>query len=62
MALPLESSEITALEARTEGWIAGLHLAALSMQGRDDLAGFIKSFTGSSRYVIDYLPATPYSE
>jgi len=62
MALPLESSEITALEARTEGWIAGLHLAALSMQGRDDLAGFIKSFTGSSRYVIDHLPATPYAE
>lgn len=55
MALPLEPSEVAALEARTEGWIAGLHLAALSMQGRDDPAGFIKSFTGSSRYVIDYL-------
>lgn len=55
MALSLESTEIAALEARTEGWIAGLHLAALSMQGRDDLADFIKSFTGSSRYVIDYL-------
>ncbi|HKF38554.1 MAG TPA: LuxR C-terminal-related transcriptional regulator [Ktedonobacteraceae bacterium] len=55
MALQLEPSEVAALEARTEGWIAGLHLAALSMQGRDDLAGFIKSFTGSSRYVIDYL-------
>lgn len=55
MALQLEPFEVAALEARTEGWIAGLHLAALSMQGRDDLAGFIKSFTGSSRYLIDYL-------
>jgi len=55
MALQLGPSEVAALEARTEGWIAGLHLAALSMQGRDDLAGFIKSFTGSSRYLIDYL-------
>jgi LuxR family transcriptional regulator, maltose regulon positive regulatory protein len=55
MALQLERSEVAALEARTEGWIAGLHLAALSMQGRDDIAGFIKSFTGSSRYLIDYL-------
>ena len=55
MALQLEPSEVAALEARTEGWIVGLHLAALSMQGRDDLAGFITSFTGSSRYLIDYL-------
>jgi LuxR family transcriptional regulator, maltose regulon positive regulatory protein len=55
MGLPLSEEEIAALETRTEGWIAGLHLAALSMRGREDLAGFITSFTGSHRYVVDYL-------
>jgi LuxR family maltose regulon positive regulatory protein len=54
MGLQLSAEEITALEARTEGWIAGLHLAALSLQGRDDLTGFIAVFTGSHRYVVDY--------
>ena len=46
---------MAALEARTEGWIAGLQLAALSMQGRDDVAGFITAFTGDDRYIVDYL-------
>ena len=55
MGLPLSREEIAALEARTEGWIAGLHLAALSLQDRDDPAGFIAAFTGSNRYVVDYL-------
>jgi LuxR family maltose regulon positive regulatory protein len=55
MGLPLSQEEIVALEVRTEGWIAGLHLAALSLQGRDDLAGFITAFAGSNRYIIDYL-------
>jgi LuxR family transcriptional regulator, maltose regulon positive regulatory protein len=55
MGLPLSLEEIVALETRTEGWIAGLHLAALSLQGRDDLAGFITAFAGSNRYIIDYL-------
>lgn len=55
MGLSLSSDEIAALERRTEGWIAGLQLAALSMQGRDDLSGFIQAFTGSSRFVLDYL-------
>ena len=55
MGLPLTEADIVALEARTEGWIAGLHLAALSAQGRDDLAGFVAAFTGSHRYVLDYL-------
>jgi LuxR family maltose regulon positive regulatory protein len=55
MGLSLSSEQVAALEARTEGWIAGLHLAALSMQGRDDVAGFIAAFTGSHRYVVDYL-------
>jgi LuxR family maltose regulon positive regulatory protein len=55
MDLRLSASEIAALEARTEGWIAGLQLAALSMQGRSDTAGFIRAFTGSHRFVLDYL-------
>jgi LuxR family maltose regulon positive regulatory protein len=55
MGLPLAEADVVALEARTEGWIAGLHLAALSAQGRDDLAGFVAAFTGSHRYVLDYL-------
>ena len=55
MGLPLSAEESAALEARTEGWIAGLHLTALSLQDRDDLASFIAAFTGSNRYVVDYL-------
>jgi len=55
MGLPLSLEEIVALESRTEGWIAGLHLVALSLQGRDDLTGFITAFAGSNRYIIDYL-------
>jgi hypothetical protein len=52
--LSLPAEVVTALEQRTEGWIAGLQLAALSMQGRVDLAGFIEAFTGSHRYIVDY--------
>ena len=55
MGLNLTDADIAALEARTEGWIAGLQLAALSMQGRSDTAGFIQAFTGSHRFVLDYL-------
>jgi LuxR family maltose regulon positive regulatory protein len=55
MGLNLRDADIAALEARTEGWIAGLQLAALSMQGRSDTAGFIQTFTGSHRFVLDYL-------
>jgi LuxR family maltose regulon positive regulatory protein len=55
MGLNLSAEDITALEARTEGWIAGLQLAALSMQGRSDAASFIKSFTGSHHFILDYL-------
>ncbi|HMN58907.1 MAG TPA: LuxR C-terminal-related transcriptional regulator, partial [Anaerolinea sp.] len=55
MGLDLTDTDIAALEARTEGWIAGLQLAALSMQGRSDTAGFIRAFTGSHRFVLDYL-------
>jgi LuxR family maltose regulon positive regulatory protein len=55
MGLDLSAEDIAALEARTEGWIAGLQLAALSMQGHKDTTGFIKSFTGSHHFVLDYL-------
>jgi LuxR family maltose regulon positive regulatory protein len=55
MGLQLTAQDVAALEARTEGWIAALQLAALSMQGRDDAAGFIAGFAGDDRYVVDYL-------
>ncbi len=55
MGLNLSAEDIAALETRTEGWIAGLQLAALSMQGRSDTASFIQAFTGSHRFVLDYL-------
>jgi LuxR family maltose regulon positive regulatory protein len=55
MGLALSAEDIAALETRTEGWIAGLQLAALSMQRHQDTAGFIKSFTGSHHFVLDYL-------
>jgi len=55
MGLQLTMEDVAALESRTEGWIAGLQLAALSVQGQKDLAGFIRSFTGSHRFVLDYL-------
>ncbi len=55
MGLDLTEEQIAALEARTEGWIAGLQMAALSMRGQKDLSGFIQSFTGSHRFVLDYL-------
>lgn len=55
MGLHLSESEIAALENRTEGWIAGLQLAALSMQGRSNLSTFVQAFTGSHRFVLDYL-------
>ena len=46
---------MAALAARTEGWAAGLQLAALSLRGQPDVAGFVAAFTGSNRYVLDYL-------
>ena len=53
MALP--DAAVAALAARTEGWAAGLQLAGLSLRGRADVAGFVAAFTGSHRYVLDYL-------
>jgi LuxR family maltose regulon positive regulatory protein len=55
MRLDLTSAQIAALEGHTEGWIAGLQLAALSMRGNTDVGDFIEAFTGSSRYILDYL-------
>ncbi len=55
MGLNLSEETIAALESRTEGWIAGLQLAAISMQGHEDTSGFVASFTGSHRFILDYL-------
>ena len=55
MGLNLSAEEVTALEVRTEGWIAGLQIAALSMQGHDDVSGFVRSFSGSHRHILGYL-------
>jgi LuxR family transcriptional regulator, maltose regulon positive regulatory protein len=55
MGLALPPDDVLALETRTEGWIAGLQMAALSMQGRQDIPAFVKAFTGSHRFIIDYL-------
>ena len=51
----LTAEQVRALEERTEGWIAALQLAAVSLQGRDDVGSFIAGFTGDDRYVFDYL-------
>ena len=55
MGLHLPVEDIAALEKRTEGWIVGLQFAALSLQGQEDAASFIRSFTGSHHFVLDYL-------
>ena len=55
MGLDLPPEAIALLERRTEGWIAGLQLAALSLQGRADVSAFLAAFSGSHRYVLDYL-------
>lgn len=55
MGVTLTTAEVTALNSRTEGWITGLQLAALSMQGRKDIPAFIRAFAGDNRYIVDYL-------
>lgn len=55
MGLGLSAGDITALEERTEGWVAGLQMAALSLQSRENTQEFIDAFTGSNRYIFDYL-------
>lgn len=55
MGLDLPPEALLAIERRTEGWIAGLQLAALSLRGRDDVSTWLSAFTGSHRFVLDYL-------
>ncbi|MEJ2734938.1 MAG: LuxR C-terminal-related transcriptional regulator [Anaerolineae bacterium] len=55
MGLGLSAEDVAILESRAEGWIAGLQLAALSMQGRKNVSSIIRSFTGGHRFVLDYL-------
>ena len=55
MELALSAEHVAALERRTEGWIVGLQMAALSMRGRKDVSGFIEAFSGSHRFILDYL-------
>ena len=55
MGLSLSERDVSTLEVRTEGWVAGLQLAALSVQEREDVGAFISTFAGSNRHVLDYL-------
>ena len=55
MGLEISAADVAALEQRTEGWIAGLQLAALSLQGREDISDFVAAFSGDDRYIVDYL-------
>ena len=55
MGLHLDAISVRVLEERTEGWIAGLQMAALSMRDREDVVGFIEGFSGTNRYILDYL-------
>ncbi len=55
MGLRLDAESVAALEERTEGWVAGLQMAALSMRDHGDIHGFIQGFSGTNRYILDYL-------
>jgi len=55
MKLPLSKDQVEAIQARTEGWIAGLQLAVLSLRDAEDISTFIASLKGSQRYILDYL-------
>jgi LuxR family maltose regulon positive regulatory protein len=61
MDLSLPTEAITALDQRTEGWVAGLHLSGLAMRDRTDLASFVAAFTESNRFVVDYLAEEVFS-
>jgi len=62
MGLALTAQDVATLEGRTEGWIAALQLAALSMQGRQHTAAFIAGFAGDDRYIVDYLAEAVLAE
>ncbi len=55
MGLALEAGDVAELERRTEGWVVGLQMAAISLSGRDGAHAFVQRFSGSNRYVLDYL-------
>jgi LuxR family maltose regulon positive regulatory protein len=55
MGFALSPKQVTALDERTEGWIAGLQMAALSMRGREDVDAFIRAFAGDNRFILDFL-------
>ncbi len=55
LKLGLSIDDIYSLETKTEGWIAGLQLTSMSMQGREDISGFIQDLKGDNRYIMDYL-------
>jgi LuxR family maltose regulon positive regulatory protein len=55
MGVALSAGEVAALDSRTEGWIAALQLAALSLRGRTDVTAFLTDFAGDDRYIVDYL-------
>jgi ATP/maltotriose-dependent transcriptional regulator MalT len=55
MGMPLSEEDLATLQCRTEGWIAGLQLAALSLRKRQDVSGFVQDFAGSYRYLLDYV-------
>ncbi len=55
MGLALSAGDVAALGEVTEGWVAALQLAALSMRRREDVSGFVEAFSGSNRHVLDFL-------
>jgi LuxR family maltose regulon positive regulatory protein len=55
IGLGLDAESVAALDVRTEGWIAGLQMAAITLRDRRDIPGFIAGFTGSNRFILDYL-------
>lgn len=61
MGLPIPAEDIVVLEQRTEGWAAGLQLAALSLDGREDIGDFIAGLRGTNRYILDYLAEEVFS-
>ena len=62
MGQSVSDNDINALDSRVEGWVAGLQMVALSIQGRQDIHEFIKSFSGSHRYIMDYLTEEIYNQ
>jgi LuxR family maltose regulon positive regulatory protein len=62
MGLTLTAQQVESLESHTEGWVAGLQLAALSLKGKQDIDTFIRDFGGSHRFIIDYLADEVFSQ